>query len=88
MKKSFAAGFSFLPAVTSVLAAAGTLLLSTAAFAHPGHHGSDWLQAVIHMLTEPDHLASILLAVGVAVLVWRSVRRKPVNNKDTDRGPL
>lgn len=46
------------------------------ALAHPGHHGSDWLEAVMHLLTEPDHLSMILLAVVAAVWGIRQLRRR------------
>ena len=47
------------------------------AHAHPGEHGHDWLAALLHLVSEPDHLAGIVLAVGViAVLAWRGLRRK------------
>lgn len=54
------------------------LALSTTgiAHAHPGQHGHDWLAALMHLMSEPDHLAGIALAVGVvAALVVRRLRR-------------
>jgi hydrogenase/urease accessory protein HupE len=54
------------------------LALSTTgiAHAHPGQHGHDWLAALMHLVSEPDHLAGIALAVGVvAALVMRRLRR-------------
>ncbi len=50
------------------------------ALAHPGHHGSDWLQAVMHLLTEPDHLGMILLAIVAAAWGVRQLRRR--NQRD------
>ncbi len=44
----------------------GLTLLAPPALAHPGDHGAAGL---IHLLTEPDHLAMIALAVAVVVLV-------------------
>ena len=58
------------------LAAWSALLASAPVFAHPGDHGAEWLSAMLHMLTEPDHLAGILMAVAVAGLVWRSTRNR------------
>lgn len=54
-------------------AAVVLVLLSTVAQAHPGHAVADlW-----HLLTEPDHLALILLPVAVAAgLWWRGRRRR------------
>jgi hydrogenase/urease accessory protein HupE len=48
-------------------------LLSTVAQAHPGHAVADlW-----HLLTEPDHLAMLLVPVAIAAgLWWRSRRRR------------
>ena len=46
------------------------------AFAHPGGHGSDWLQAVMHLLSEPDHLAGGALALAVAVWGLRALLRR------------
>jgi hydrogenase/urease accessory protein HupE len=54
------------------------LALSTTgiAHAHPGQHGHDWLAALMHLVSEPDHLTGIALAVGVvAALVVRRLRR-------------
>lgn len=52
--------------------AAAALLLAMPAQAHTGDHGGADL---MHLLTEPDHLAMIALGIAVAVLValklWR-----------------
>ena len=85
MKKLFALGSLRSRSSASVLSTIAASLTCSVALAHPGHHGSDWLHAAVHMLTEPDHLASILFTVGVAVLVWRSVRRRAATNKDANR---
>ena len=44
----------------------GLVLLASPALAHPGDHGAVRL---LHLLTEPDHLAMIALAAAVVVLV-------------------
>ena len=44
----------------------GLTLMATPALAHPGDHGAVRL---LHLLTEPDHLAMIALAAAVVVLV-------------------
>ena len=45
------------------------LLAPLPAFAHPGDHGTT---GVLHLLTEPDHVA--LLAVVVALAVYGFVK--------------
>ncbi len=60
--------------------------LPAIASAHPGHHGSDWLQAVMHLLSEPDHLAAGALALALAV--WGSrvlLRRRGARSSTSDR---
>jgi hydrogenase/urease accessory protein HupE len=49
-------------------------LLATPAFAHPGDHTQANL---LHMLTEPDHLALIALGAAVLALVVYRVRKQP-----------
>jgi hypothetical protein len=49
----------------------GLTLLATPALAHPGDHGAVRL---LHLLTEPDHLAMIALAAAVVVLVAVKLR--------------
>lgn len=49
----------------------GLTLLATPALARPGGHGAAGL---IHLLTEPDHLAMIALAAAVVVLVAVKLR--------------
>ncbi len=51
--------------LTRVLAAMGALA-GGIAHAHPGDHGDDLWHALIHLLSEPDHLAGIVLAVLIA----------------------
>ena len=56
---------------------AGLILLAAAApvLAHPGQHAAAEL---LHLLTEPDHLAAILLplVIGLALLLRRYFRRR------------
>ena len=48
------------------------LLAASPALAHPGDHGATGL---VHLLTEPDHLAILALAgLVVAVVVYRARR--------------
>lgn len=49
----------------------GVTLMATPALAHPGDHGAVRL---LHLLTEPDHLAMIALAAAVVVLVAVKLR--------------
>ncbi|MEN9762969.1 MAG: hypothetical protein RI906_2795 [Pseudomonadota bacterium] len=51
--------------------------LPTRASAHPGDHGHDWLMAAWHLLSEPDHLAGIFVAIaaGLYALRWARARR-------------
>ena len=46
-----------------------SLLTPTAALAHPGDHGTS---SILHLLTEPDHLA--LLAVIVAAVAFAIIK--------------
>jgi len=46
------------------------------ALAHPGDHGSDWLQALMHLVSEPDHLAGGVLAAALAVWGIRALLRR------------
>ncbi len=50
--------------------------LPAIASAHPGEHGSDWLHAVMHLLSEPDHLAAGALALAFAVWGVRTLLRR------------
>lgn len=56
---------------------AATLAASTtAALAHTGNHALTVLNSVVHVLTEPDHLAMIAAAiVVVGVLFYKRLRR-------------
>ena len=52
------------------------LLAATPALAHPGAHHGTLLDAVAHLLSEPDHLALAAAAVLVGVLGARFFRRR------------
>lgn len=45
--------------------------MSSAAFAHPGDHQFTLAATLVHLLTEPDHLAMLSAAVVAVVLAWR-----------------
>jgi len=49
------------------------------AFAHPDHGVGGWLSAeLLHLLTEPDHLAMILapLVIGLVWVAWRAMKTR------------
>ncbi len=53
------------------------LLAAGEALAHPDHGAGGWLSAnLLHLLSEPDHLAMILapLVIGLAWIARRTVR--------------
>jgi len=50
-----------------------SMLLSTAAFAHPGHPGSD---SPFHGLLHTEHLA-VLFAIAAVVTVGYMLKNKP-----------
>ena len=62
------------------------VLFSPFAYAHPGEHHGNILDAVAHLLSEPDHLAMALIAgvIGVAGAgIYR--RRAAARIQDTRR---
>lgn len=60
--------------------------LPAIASAHPGHHGSDWLRAVMHLLSEPDHLAAGALALALGLWGIRAlVSRRTARGATSDR---
>jgi hydrogenase/urease accessory protein HupE len=52
------------------------MLFSPFAYAHPGAHHGNILNAVVHLLSEPDHLAMALIAGVVGVAGARIYRRR------------
>ena len=62
------------------LASVAIATLPSLAWSHPGDHGSDWLQAVMHLLSEPDHLAAAAIALIAAVVGVRAILRR--NRRD------
>ena len=62
--------------LNSKLAGLVAATLPSLALAHPGDHGSDWLNAVMHLLSEPDHLAAAGLALIVAIACIRVLVRR------------
>lgn len=50
------------------------VLLPCAALAHPGpHHDA----APAHLLTQPDHLATIAMIAALAFVAWLVLRGRP-----------
>lgn len=63
--------------MTRITLSLTTLMATTnAALAHPADHHLSPLQSLVHLLTEPDHLAMIALAAVAAGAVWLARRRK------------
>lgn len=60
-------------------------LLSPLALAHPGEHHGGLLHNLAHLLTEPDHIALMLLAVVVGWGGARLFRRRQARNQQTRR---
>lgn len=52
------------------------LLFSPLAHAHPGEHHGNLLDAVAHLLTEPDHLVMAAIAVLAGIAGARFYRRR------------
>jgi len=52
------------------------MLFSPFAYAHPGEHHGNILNAVVHLVSEPDHLAMALIAVVIGVAGARLYRRR------------
>ncbi len=51
-----------------------SLLAPSAALAHPGDHTTT---AILHFLTEPDHLVMLALVVAVAAYTVLKLRSRP-----------
>lgn len=59
-----------------LIPAATLATTTTAAVAHPGDHALTVLNSLVHVLTEPDHLAMIAAAiVVVGALFYKRLRR-------------
>ena len=52
------------------------VLFSPVAYAHPGEHRGNMLNAVAHLLSEPDHLAMALIAGVIGIAGARIYRRR------------
>ncbi|MHB1216325.1 MAG: hypothetical protein ACYCY9_15200 [Thiobacillus sp.] len=52
------------------------MLFSPFAYAHPGAHHGNILDAVVHLVSEPDHLAMALIAGVIGVAGARIYRRR------------
>jgi hydrogenase/urease accessory protein HupE len=62
------------------------LLFSPLAHAHPGAHHGNLLDGIVHLLTEPDHLAMAAVAVLAGIAGARFFRRRSeARSQDTRR---
>jgi hydrogenase/urease accessory protein HupE len=52
------------------------MLFSPFAYAHPGDHHGGILNAVVHLVSEPDHLTMALIAVVIGVAGARFYHRR------------
>ena len=60
------------------------VLFSPFSYAHPGEHHGNILDAVAHLLSEPDHLAMALIAVvvsGAGARIYRARAASRIQNK-------
>ena len=57
-------------------------LLSDTAFAHPGSHHDAWYATILHILSEPDHLALLLAAI---IAGWAGARLMLRRNATVER---
>lgn len=60
-------------------------LFSPFAFADQGEHHGDILNAVVHLLSEPDHLAMALIAVVIGIAGARIYRHRPASHTQKHR---
>jgi hydrogenase/urease accessory protein HupE len=70
--------------------AAGTVtaLAATAAMAHPGHDATPaygFFEGLVHLLTEPDHLAMLAVAVVLGLAGARAWRARRTTGRTTRR---
>jgi len=64
------------------------LLCAETALAHPNHSGGGPLGAdLLHLLTEPDHLAVVLLPFVVVAAIAAVRRRRRAPREKTARAP-
>jgi hypothetical protein len=56
------------------LSLATLVATATTVWAHPADHAMPAVQSILHLLTEPDHLAMLAIAAAAAVFLVR--RRK------------
>ena len=55
------------------------VLYAGGALAHPNHGAGGWLSAeLLHLMSEPDHLAAILapLVIGLAWIARHAIKRR------------
>jgi hydrogenase/urease accessory protein HupE len=59
-------------------------LLASSAFAHPGAHHENMLASLMHLLTEPDHLAMAGIAIVLSLSARRSLQRRAQSQRSRD----
>jgi hydrogenase/urease accessory protein HupE len=70
---------TFTPSARRAAAVLPGLLPCTAALAHPGHDSAPamgFFEALLHLLTQPDHLGMLAVAVGIGVIAVRAARAR------------
>jgi hydrogenase/urease accessory protein HupE len=59
-----------------IIATVALAASTSAALAHPGEHVMSLINTVVHLMTEPDHLAMIVVGiVVVGVLFYKRAQR-------------
>ena len=72
-------------ATRSVAAGLAATMSTVAAVAHPGHAATPafgFVEGLVHLLTEPDHLALLMLAVVIGVAAARACRARRDARRD------
>jgi hydrogenase/urease accessory protein HupE len=60
----------------TTISALGAALFSHSAWAHPGTHNHDAMAQFMHLISEPDHVAWLVLGLSAAWIGSRIVRRR------------
>lgn len=60
----------------TTISALGAALFSHPAWAHPGTHSHDVMAQFMHLISEPDHVAWLMLGLSAAWIVSRIFRRR------------
>jgi hydrogenase/urease accessory protein HupE len=60
----------------TAISALGAILFSHPAWAHPGSHSHDVMAQFMHLISEPDHVAWLMLGLSAAWIVSRIFRKR------------